>query len=400
MNRSSVGFTIARIARPRLRRRRELDQRLQERLEAEVRQGAAEEHRRLAAGAILAGIERRAGGADQIQRLDKCAHADPSPISSRAAGSSQRRHVDRRPVLPLRLALVEQQRLALDVVDAAKRVGAADRPVHRRGRDAERALEIVEQLHRIARRVIELVDEREDRQTVALRHLEQLARLILDALRRVDHHHHAVGGDQRAIGVLAEILVARRVEQRHAAPLELELERGGRHRDAALLLERHPVGRGVPAGLAAAHGAGQLDRAGVQQQLLRQRRLAGVGMRDDRERPPSRDLALELPLSCGFRGCRRRDLVWWFRWSGLGSSGHLLTVPQDDVLLQTPPLAQRAAHGTHVPVLAAISISHLLNDAIQSLIPAIYPILKSSFQLTFTQIGLSPACSCSRSRRA
>ncbi len=39
-------------------------------------------------------------------------------------------------------------------------------------------------------------------------------------------------------------------------------------------------------------------------------------------------------------------------------------------------------------VLAAISISHFLNDLMQSLIPAIYPLLKDSFHLSFTQIGL------------
>ncbi len=39
-------------------------------------------------------------------------------------------------------------------------------------------------------------------------------------------------------------------------------------------------------------------------------------------------------------------------------------------------------------ILAAISFCHLLNDMVQSLIPAIYPILKSSFHLNFTQIGL------------
>ena len=46
------------------------------------------------------------------------------------------------------------------------------------------------------------------------------------------------------------------------------------------------------------------------------------------------------------------------------------------------------AGATVAGILAAISVSHLLNDTIQSLIPAIYPILKSTFQLTFTQIGL------------
>ena len=47
-----------------------------------------------------------------------------------------------------------------------------------------------------------------------------------------------------------------------------------------------------------------------------------------------------------------------------------------------------AAGGAVLAVLAALSFSHFLNDLIQSLVPAIYPILKDSFQLTFTQIGL------------
>ena len=39
-------------------------------------------------------------------------------------------------------------------------------------------------------------------------------------------------------------------------------------------------------------------------------------------------------------------------------------------------------------VLIAVSFCHLLNDTMQSLIPSIYPILKSSFHLNFGQIGL------------
>jgi MFS transporter, FSR family, fosmidomycin resistance protein len=46
------------------------------------------------------------------------------------------------------------------------------------------------------------------------------------------------------------------------------------------------------------------------------------------------------------------------------------------------------ANGTAVAVLAALSISHLLNDTIQSLIAAVYPVLKDAYSLTFTQIGL------------
>ncbi|MCO5043775.1 MAG: MFS transporter [Kiritimatiellae bacterium] len=54
---------------------------------------------------------------------------------------------------------------------------------------------------------------------------------------------------------------------------------------------------------------------------------------------------------------------------------------------KTPFRAGRATT-TVYSILFAISFSHLLNDTIQSLIPAIYPIVKESFHLTFTQIGL------------
>jgi len=49
---------------------------------------------------------------------------------------------------------------------------------------------------------------------------------------------------------------------------------------------------------------------------------------------------------------------------------------------------KKITENTVFAVLIAISVSHLLNDTIQSVIPAIYPILKESFHLTFTQVGL------------
>ena len=52
------------------------------------------------------------------------------------------------------------------------------------------------------------------------------------------------------------------------------------------------------------------------------------------------------------------------------------------------PLPHQGYQSTAFPVLAAISFSHLLNDTIQSLIPAIYPFLKSAFALSFGQVGL------------
>lgn len=55
---------------------------------------------------------------------------------------------------------------------------------------------------------------------------------------------------------------------------------------------------------------------------------------------------------------------------------------------ETAPGGERTASPTVVAILVAISFSHLLNDSIQSLIPAIYPLLKQSFHLSFVQVGL------------
>ncbi len=45
-------------------------------------------------------------------------------------------------------------------------------------------------------------------------------------------------------------------------------------------------------------------------------------------------------------------------------------------------------HKTVFSILFSISFAHLINDLIQALIPSIYPILKESYNFSFTQIGL------------
>lgn len=56
---------------------------------------------------------------------------------------------------------------------------------------------------------------------------------------------------------------------------------------------------------------------------------------------------------------------------------------QSAALKDTPPPS-----AVVMPILLGLSLCHLLNDMIQSLLPAIYPLLKNSFQLTFAQIGM------------
>jgi len=58
-----------------------------------------------------------------------------------------------------------------------------------------------------------------------------------------------------------------------------------------------------------------------------------------------------------------------------------------DEKMDTPTITENQEK-TIYTILFAISFSHLLNDTIQSLIPAIYPVIKDSYYLTFAQIGL------------
>lgn len=52
--------------------------------------------------------------------------------------------------------------------------------------------------------------------------------------------------------------------------------------------------------------------------------------------------------------------------------------------IATKSIAQKTVY----PILFSIAFAHLLNDLIQAIIPASYPILKENFNLSFTQIGL------------
>ncbi len=62
-----------------------------------------------------------------------------------------------------------------------------------------------------------------------------------------------------------------------------------------------------------------------------------------------------------------------------------MAYPRDGMIAHVAPLARPR---THLTILLILSLTHLLNDLLQALIPAIYPILKVSYALGFVQIGL------------
>ena len=113
--------------------------------------------------------------------------------------------------------------------------------------------------------------------------LEQLAGPGLDPLGGVDHHDRGIHRGERAVGVLGEILVARRIEQVEHAPGVFERHHRGHHGNAAVALDAHPVRARAAALALGAHVAGELDGAAGAQQVFRQCGLAGIGVGDDRE---------------------------------------------------------------------------------------------------------------------
>ena len=56
--------------------------------------------------------------------------------------------------------------------------------------------------------------------------------------------------------------------------------------------------------------------------------------------------------------------------------------------IDTTSKGKELAEKTVYSILFAISFAHLLNDLIQAIIPSVYPILKESYNLSFSQIGL------------
>ena len=52
------------------------------------------------------------------------------------------------------------------------------------------------------------------------------------------------------------------------------------------------------------------------------------------------------------------------------------------------PTRPSSAEGTVFAVILAVSFCHFINDVMQSLLAALYPMLKDDFHLDFWQIGL------------
>ena len=134
---------------------------------------------------------------------------------------------------------------------------------------------------------VDLVERGDDREVVLDRLVAVGERLRLDALRRVDEQDHALARGEAAADLVAEVDVARRVDQVDdvAVPLQPDVLR--LDRDAALALEVHRVEE------LRAHVA-RIDRAGQLEQPVGERRLPVVDVGDDAEAADAAELGQGL----------------------------------------------------------------------------------------------------------
>jgi hypothetical protein len=84
--------------------------------------------------------------------------------------------------------LEHRHRLRAQVHDAAETLALADRPGHRHAGHAELALDLVEDVERLAHLAVHLVDEGDDGRVALAADLDQPPRLRFHAVGRVDHH--------------------------------------------------------------------------------------------------------------------------------------------------------------------------------------------------------------------
>ena len=64
------------------------------------------------------------------------------------------------------------------------------------------------------------------------------------------------------------------------------------------------------------------------------------------------------------------------------------TMPAAVIAQSGPVVRPQVDTGTTFAILVSLSVCHMLNDLNQSLVPALYPLLKTSYHLDFAQIGL------------
>ena len=163
------------------------------------------------------------------------------------------------------------------VHDAQELVLDADRQLQRQRHDVQLLLQRGEGAEEVGAGAVQLVDEDDARDIVAVGETPVGLRLRLHAGDALDDEDRAVQHAQAAVHLDVEIDVARRVDDVDPVVTPLAGHRGGGDGDAPLPLLLHVIGRGV----AVVHLADPVRHPGVIKDPLGRGRLARVDMRGD-----------------------------------------------------------------------------------------------------------------------
>ena len=144
-------------------------------------------------------------------------------------------------------------------------------------------------------RAVELVDEAHARDAVLVGLTPHRLRLRLNAGDAVEHGNRAVEHPQGTLDLDGEVDVAGRVDDVDLVVLPPTGRRGRRDRDAALLLLLHPVHRGA----AVVDFTDLVVDAGVEQDALGRRRLAGIDVRHDADVADASQVRRDVNRHCG-----------------------------------------------------------------------------------------------------
>ena len=175
------------------------------------------------------------------------------------------------------LVLVDDRVHLDEVDDASVRVLLADRDLDHDGVGAQAVAHRLHGGEEVRAGAVHLVDERDARDAVAVGLAPDGLGLRLHAGDRVEDGDRAVEDAERPLHLDGKVHVPGRIDNVDPMVAPLRRRRRRRDRDAALLLLRHPVHRRG----ALVHLAQLVGAAGVVEDPLRRRRLAGVDVRHD-----------------------------------------------------------------------------------------------------------------------
>ena len=135
---------------------------------------------------------------------------------------------------------------------------AFNRPRQRTYIDNEFLLQFIQQIKRIFRLTVHLVDKYDYRGITHTAYFHQLTCLRFHTFRTIHHNNDTIYGCQSTISILGKVLMARSIQNIDFIIIVIKLHHRSGHRNTTLLFNVHPIGCGGLLYLITLYGSGHL----------------------------------------------------------------------------------------------------------------------------------------------